>query len=98
MAVSISKSEGDDGARSSTQYRTANVPLKRLGMRTQHQAIVMLVNEYGRYGCRRITVPQRSGGRLGADDDARGSSSRAGEREFAWRGSVRPSRAVQPRS
>ena len=32
--------------------------------------------------------PQRSGGRVGADDDARRDSFRAGEREFSGRGYV----------
>jgi hypothetical protein len=33
--------------------------------------------------------PQRPTGPVGADDDARGHSLRADEREFAWRGSIR---------
>jgi hypothetical protein len=33
--------------------------------------------------------PQRPSGPVGADDDARGHSLRADEREFAWRGSIR---------
>jgi hypothetical protein len=35
------------------------------------------------------TGSQRPTGPVGADDDARGHSLRADEREFAWRGSVR---------
>ena len=33
--------------------------------------------------------PQRPGGPVGAEDDARGPSLRGDEREFAWRGSIR---------
>jgi hypothetical protein len=33
--------------------------------------------------------PQGPAGPVGADDDARGRSLRADEREFAWRGSIR---------
>jgi hypothetical protein len=44
-------------------------------------------------GSRRRVVegagPQRPAGPVGADDDARGRSLRADEREFAWRGSIR---------
>ena len=44
-------------------------------------------------GSRRRVVegagPQRPTGPVGADDDARGRSLRADEREFAWRGSIR---------
>ena len=44
-------------------------------------------------GSRRRVVegagPQRPAGSVGADDDARGRSLRADEREFAWRGSFR---------
>ena len=35
------------------------------------------------------TGPQRPVGPIGADDDARGHSLRADEREIAWRGSIR---------
>jgi hypothetical protein len=44
-------------------------------------------------GGRRIPVrslcPQRPAEPVGADNDARGRSLRADEREFAWRGSIR---------
>ena len=44
-------------------------------------------------GLRRPVVegagPQRPAGPVGADDDARGRSLRADEREFPWRGSIR---------
>ena len=49
--------------------------------------------EFRNAGLRRVVGegagPQRPAGPVGSDDDARGRSLRAHEREFAWRDSIR---------
>ena len=69
---------------------TKRILLRGVARDDDHRLSPCMISDVG---LRRPVVegagPQRPAGPVGADDDARGRSLRADEREFAWRGSIR---------